>query len=306
MPYLCNGEIPPYQKTAVALGNFDGLHIGHMAVIHAAMQAAGQDMVPAVLKFREHPFFASGQSANQPYLLLSEPECEKRLREQGVAVYTYDFSAVRSLSPQAFVTDILARELHATAVSCGYNYRFGKNAAGDAALLRTLCEACGIEVHVCNEIFYQGEPVSSTAIRRALLAGDMQKANGMLGYLYSYDYTVVTGDQRGRLLGAPTINQFFPKEVLVPRYGVYASRVTVADKTYAGVTNIGLRPTIGHSAPRSETYIEGFRGDLYGQNPKVALLQFLRPEIKFDSLEQLSAQIASDAKRAADIVRESQ
>lgn len=285
------------RETAVALGNFDGLHVGHRAVITQMMHCAGQ-AAPAVLKFREHPALTEGA---KPFLLMSEADCVKRLQAQGIFVLTYDYPAVRSLSPEEFVRCILKDELRASSVSCGYNYRFGKDAAGDSQMLCSLCEKYGIRVAVSPEICFRGKPVSSTAIREALLRGDMTTANGMLGEPYSYDYTVVLGDQRGRLLGAPTINQFFPQEILVPRYGVYASMVETEGKKYAAVTNIGLRPTIGHSKPRSETYIEGFRGDLYGKNPRVSLLEYMRPEIKFDSLEQLGAQIAADAKEAARI-----
>ena len=297
MPFVYNLAQLKQQNTVVALGNFDGLHLGHRAVIDQMLDAAG-DAVPVVLKFREHPALSEGA---KPFLLMSEEDCEKKLREHGILVLTYDYSAVCFLSPEEFVEQILQEELRAVTVSCGYNYRFGKDAAGDADTLRSLCEQRGIKVLISPEVRWQGESVCSTAIRKALLRGDMETANGMLGDPYSYDYTVVLGDQRGRLLGAPTINQFFPENLLIPRYGVYASIVQTQGKTYAAVTNIGLRPTIGHSKPRSETYIEGFRGDLYGKNPKVSLLKYMRPEIKFQSLEQLGAQIAADAKLAEQI-----
>lgn len=280
------------KKTAVALGNFDGFHLGHMAVINSVKDKKNNGLIPLILKFREHPGAKLGKSTE----LLSH--CAETA---DVKTVFYNFSDVCDMTPDEFVDIILVKELNAGFVACGYNYHFGKNAAGDSELLCKLCGAAGIDAFVCDAVCFENEPVSSSAIRKALAEGDIRKANGMLGYEYSYNYTVVSGDKRGRLLGAPTINQFFPNDTAVPKFGVYAARVNVDGKIYPAVTNIGLRPTIGNSLPRSETFIEGFSGDLYGKNPTVSLIEFLRPEKKFNSLDELSAQIASDAVRAAEI-----
>lgn len=299
MPYISENFITEDKKTAVALGNFDGLHCGHMAVIRAAIDGARQEFVPVMLKFNEHPSrFLDGKPL--PMLLTAEQE-QKKLHLLGVKMVYYRFPDVRNLSPREFVEKVLVRELHAGLVTCGFNYHFAAGAAGNAELLSSLCQEYGIACRVCPQVLYNGTVISSSEIRKALLEGEIGIANRMLGYLYSYDHVVVEGDRRGRLLGAPTINQFFPAEALVPKYGVYASIATVNGKQYAAVTNIGLRPTIGHSVPRSETFIEGFSGDLYGKRPMVSLLEYMRPEMKFDSLEALGAQIAADARKAAQI-----
>lgn len=286
-------------KTAVALGNFDGLHRGHMAVINSVADKGNDGMIPIVLKFREHP----GKYLGRKTEFLCENEVtEEKLNSKKIKTVYYSFPEVCDMYPQEFVRKILVEELNAGFVSCGYNYKFGKSASGDSAELVRLCRREGIEVCVHDAVMFNGIPISSSNIRNALKNGDMKTANGMLGYEFSYDFTVVTGDKRGRILGAPTINQFFPDGMIVPRFGVYASRVNVDGKVYPAVTNIGLRPTIGNSKPRSETFIEGFSGNLYGKRPTVSVVEFLRPEIKFDSLEDLSRQIAIDAQRASEII----
>jgi len=283
----------PRQPVAAALGNFDGLHIGHAAVIEAAVRQKDRGFTPVVLKFREHPmrYFAPGERG----LILTDEEDERRIEAMGADVHYMDFTAVRDMSPERFVDEILRDSLGVRFVSCGYNYRFGKNAAGDADTLKTLCEKRNIEVRVCGRVDCNGVPVSSTAIREALKNGDIPTANGMLGFAYSYCFEVVHGDARGRTLGAPTANQFFPPEVLTPKYGVYASAAEWNGKQYPAVTNIGLRPTVGGDSPRSETHILGFDGDLYGEYLRVAPIRYLRGERRFDSLAELSAQIAADA-----------
>ncbi len=284
---------------AAALGNFDGLHIGHAAVISAAVRQRARGFAPVVLKFREHPmrYFAPGERG----LILTDAEDERRIESMGARVEYMDFSAVRELSAEQFVDEILCGSLGVRFVSCGYNYRFGKNAAGSADLLKKLCAERNIEVRVCDRVDYHGIPVSSTAIREALKNGDIPLANGMLGYEYSWRLEVVHGDARGRMLGAPTANQFFPEELLTPKFGVYASWAEVDGRRMPAVTNIGLRPTIGGDIPRAETHISGFDGDLYGSFLRVAPIRYLRGERRFDSLEELSAQIAADAAESLKI-----
>ena len=286
---------------AAALGNFDGLHLGHTEVIEAAIRQRDRGFLPVVLKFREHPmrFFAPGARG----LILTDEEDEKRIRAMGARVEYLDFEAVRAYSPERFVDEILCGMLGAGFVACGENYRFGKNAAGDAKTLKKLCEQRNIGVCVCGMVEYRGRAVSSTAIRTALKDGDIALANGMLGYEYGYCLEVVHGDARGRTLGAPTANQFFPPRLLVPKYGVYASRAEIDGREYPGVTNIGLRPTVGGD-PRSETHLIGFDGDLYGRFLRVSPLRYLREERRFASLDELAAQIARDKARSLEIYRE--
>ncbi|MBQ6020490.1 MAG: riboflavin biosynthesis protein RibF [Clostridia bacterium] len=294
---MSENQNAPRQPVAAALGNFDGLHIGHATVIEAAVRQEARGFDPVVLKFREHPmrFFPGGERG----LILTDEEDGRRIESLGARVEYLDFSAVRGLSPAEFIDGVLL-PLGVRFVSCGYNYRFGKNAAGDAGTLKELCEKRNIEVCVCGKVEYHGTAVSSTAIREALKDGDIPLANAMLGYRYGYCFEVVHGDARGRALGAPTANQFFPPELLTPRYGVYVSSVEIGGRSYPGVTNIGIRPTVGGEA-RSETHIVGFDGDLYGSLLRVEPIRYLREERRFASLEELSAQIARDKAQSLEI-----
>jgi riboflavin kinase/FMN adenylyltransferase len=200
-----------------------------------------------------------------------------------------------SLSYEEFFYKILVEKLGATALSCGFNYRFGANAKGNPENLRELCEKQGIELFVSDAVLFEGEPVSSTRIRSLIKQGDIESANAMLGREFSYDFLVVHGDARGRTIDSPTINQFFTEDFIVPQYGVYASYSIIDGKKYPSVTNVGVRPTIeGTSKERSETNIIGFEGDLYDKPISVQLLKKIREEMKFSGLDELRAQIARD------------
>lgn len=284
---------------SVALGNFDGLHVGHAAVLRSAVVHAG-GAEPAVLMFRDHP--QRLLSGKMPPRLMTESLRSQELRRLGIKRELYmDFPAVRAMSPQAFFEELLCGRLQVKAVSCGYNYRFGADGAGDTDTLRALCAAHGVPLYVADCARYAGEPVSSSRIRRAVADGKVDDAYRMLGRPFSYDFKVVSGDQRGRLLGFPTINQFFPEDYAVPKFGVYAARAWVHGRYYPAVANIGVRPTIGTDSMRSETCILGFSGDLYGKNVEVGLLQYLRPEQKFSGLDALSAQMTQDSERSRGI-----
>ncbi len=278
---------------SVALGTFDGLHIGHRAVITADKTEYSRRVV---LMFTEHPQkLLTGASPGE---LVCRKKCEELLAEWGAEPHYEDFAAVCGYSPREFFEKIIIGELHADAVTCGFNYRFGKDACGDTALLGALCGEYGIKLTVCEAVEYGGVPVSSTRIREALRTGDIRKANAMLGRRYSYAFEVVRGDERGRTLGSPTINQFFSEDMTVPCFGVYASFTTVSGVRYPSVTNIGIRPTVGSSKERSETHIIGFSGDLYGTSPQVELVQKLRDEKQFSSIDELSRCIKEDRTAA--------
>jgi len=282
------------QTRAIALGAFDGLHTAHTAVLEAA--ARQEDHVPAVLLFDQHPQQALTGLA--PPRLLTDEEREFRLRELGLEILCAKFCEIMSLSPSEFFEEILLKRFSAGALCCGYDYSFGAGALGHVDELRALCEARGVLLRTTPEIDYKGAPVSSTRIRRALEEGNLDDANAMLGRAFGYAFPVERGRQVGRTLGAPTINQTFPAGFAVPRYGVYASQAFVEDRWLPSVTNIGIRPCFGGGKLCSETHILNFEGDLYGRRVPVRLLRFLRPELKFGSIEDLKKQIAVDISRA--------
>ena len=290
------------RKTAVALGSFDGLHRGHMSVIACTADFEREcGLSPHVLLFDNHPALVLRGFA--PDRILQKSLRDEILSSAGFETDTIPFIYIKDMDCREFFEKIIIGKLNAGAVCCGWNYRFGKGGEGDCETLKTLCEEYGVMLKIVPHVDYDGEPISSTRIRKAVENGDIPLANAMLGREFRYKSTVVSGHQRGRLIGAPTINQHFDKNFVLPKKGVYAS-VTVVDNTeYPSVTNIGLRPSFENEDFRSETCILGFSGDLYGQDIEVRLAEYLRDEIKFDSMEKLSAQIEKDAAKSREIFR---
>lgn len=288
----------PAEPRAIALGIFDGVHLGHRAVISHAVGVEGTHS--AVFTFQQPPW---ALPKNNAWELISPAVKLRALESLGVEeLIAADFEAIRDLSPRAFVETILRDTLHARMVFCGFNYHFGKDGAGDAALLRELCAKCGIEARTIEPVMLDGQPVSASRIRRCIEEGDVHQAARLLGRPFTIDFPVEGGQRLGRLLGTPTINQPLPPHFIRPRFGVYASSVEVDGRVTHGVTNIGVRPTVGADSPLAETWIADFDGDLYGKSVPVSLVKFLRPETRFDSLEDLQKQILKDARAARSAV----
>ena len=284
--------VPKTQPRCVALGIFDGLHLGHRRVISAASQGMPDGVLRTVYTFQPHTLTTKKATGR----LCLPAQRDALLEGMGVdELLEVDFATVCDLSPAEFVEQVLHRQLGAVQVSCGYNYRFGKGGRGDVSTLTALCEARGIKVQVVDSVEVDGQPVSSTAIRQALAEGDMDTARRLLGRGYRLCLPVVAGQHLGHRLGMPTINQPIPADLVCPRYGVYASCVEVDGQILSAVTNIGVRPTVGADAPLAETWILDFDGDLYGTTPSVYPLAYLREEQKFSSLEELQRQVAQDA-----------
>lgn len=291
------------RKTAVALGNFDGLHKGHIAVINEAVTEKSNGLLPCILTFDSHPQKTLRGSA--PKKIMTRSLCEKTAKELGCETVRISFEDVRNMSPEEFFNKILIKKLNVCFVSCGFNYRFGKNGVGNADTLRSLCKNAGIGFSCVGEVLYNDEPISSTRIRYAIENGDIENANNMLGRHFAYNTEVVHGDRIGKkLLGFPTINQLFPEWHVVPKNGVYASATEVDGRLYPSMTNIGKRPTVKGDELRSETCIIGFSGDLYGSHPEVKLIKLIRTEKKFPSLEALSEQLKKDSLTAEKIYNE--
>ena len=287
---------PKNNGTCVALGFFDGVHTGHRAVIGSCAAEKGEHPC-VVLTFRESPLKALGRST--PTLLSTNERKAELLAEIGVdEVIFADFNAVKDLSPQAFVTDVLRDKLHAKKVFCGFNYRFGQGGAGDTDLLTKLCEEQGIAVEVKEPVLREGERVSSSLIRRCIAEGDIEKANTLLGYPYAIEGAIDSGNHIGSAMGFPTVNIPIGEGLTVPRYGVYASAITIDGRRYKGATNIGVHPTVGaHDVPLCETFLLDFGGgDLYGKKATCELTAFVREEKHFGSIDELSAQIKKDCE----------
>ena len=284
----------------VAVGNFDGMHRGHGALICAMLEAARAAGVPGVVFT-----FENYTKADTPRLISPE-ERNRMLADLGVDILILgDFELLRDLSPETFIDEVLIKKCRCGRVFCGYNFRFGRRAAADAETLRTLMQRRGGDAVILPPVTAGGAPVSSTGIRRFITAGDLAKANDLLREPFSVTGTVEKGKRLGRRLGMPTVNQYFPEDQVVPRFGVYASVVRLSGKTYPAVTNVGVRPTVddGHRIT-SESYLFGFSGCAYGKKAKTSLLCFLRPERKFPSPEALRQQVEKDKKTALDYLTE--
>lgn len=282
------------KKTAVALGNFDGMHVGHTAVLEAAKGFSSQGLVPVAVLFDEHSLKAITGKA--PPMLMTAEERAHLIEKSGLKLETLIFGEIKELSPKEFFEDVLLKKLNAGAVCCGYNYRFGKDAAGTAQTLRELCVSHGIECRVADEVDVDLCAVNSSGIRRLIKDGEIKEANKMLGRNFGFTARVIDGDKRGRAWGFPTVNQEIPDELVMPRFGVYESLVTVDGERFKGVTNIGERPTVGTKKILSETHIINFDRNVYGQDVDVRLVRFIRPEKKFDSFDELVRQIKSDTE----------
>ncbi len=279
-------------ETAIALGTFDGLHRGHRQVLRAALQsgkpalAVTFDRPPRQTLLRK----TSGQ-------LLTAAEKRERLLKMGFRdVISLDFAAVRDLPPAEFLALLRARFSPAL-LCCGYNYRFGAGGAGDTALLAADCRAHGVALSVSDPVCYHGEAISSTAIRARIAAGEMPAAAEMLGEPFGFTAPVVHGDERGRTIGFPTVNQPYPDELIRPRFGVYRAIFTVDGKSYDAVVNFGVRPTYPLDCPLAETYILDFHETLYDRTARVAFAEFYRPERPFESLAALREQIARNVEQ---------
>lgn len=287
---------PRGKASAVALGFFDGVHLGHRAVIARMVAAAEeQGLVPTVFTFST--VGRAPDSKGSLTLLQTEREKERIMEAMGVQqIVVPPFEAFMQFSPQQYVDTLLCDVLNARVLVCGDDYRFGKAAAAGVEQLRQLAAARDVQVITVPPVLLDGEVVSSTRIRQAVSGGNMVLAQQLLGAPFSMTGEVVRGKQLGRYLGSPTINLNLPPEFALPAYGVYHSWVTTPQGSYHGATSVGVRPTVEGAQPNCETFLLDFAGDLYGQPVTVSLLQMLRGEEKYQNLDALAEQIKRDVQ----------
>lgn len=294
-------SIPDKAPTAVAVGYFDGVHLGHRSVIAATLAEQANGLSACVFSFTMHTDSPAKKKGAGRLQSLSTKE--RTIAALGAdQLMLPDFSLFMGLSPAEFAVEVLHKGLHAKVVCCGYDYHFGKGGVGDATLLQSLLAPYDIEVRQIPAVLDEGEPVSSTRIRTALESGKIETANRLLGRPFAIDFPVVHGQQLGHRLGFPTANQPFPTDFILPKFGVYATRVWVDGVPYVGATNVGRKPTVGSELVAAESFLLDWSGDLYGKSIETEFLAFLRPEEKFSSLEALSAAIGQNAAEAKKIV----
>lgn len=285
----------------VAIGNFDGVHRGHLKLIERIREAAqARGTVPVVLTFDPHPPRVL-RPDKAPPLLMTLQQKAATLENDGVAgLAVVSFSAAMAAwEPEQFVRRVLVDWLRASEVWVGADFLFGRNRTGTFSLLRTLGQQWGYRAEKVEPVRYRDFIISSTRIRRLLTEGRVDEASALLGRHYALTGDVVRGQQRGRLLGFPTANLSTANE-LVPMPGVYATLVSVDGHTFRAVTNVGVRPTFGDAlAPTVESHLLDASPDLYGQTLQVAFVQRLRDEQRFADVDALRGQIAADVAQAA-------
>jgi len=297
---LARGVPDSLKGSIVALGNFDGFHLGHQAVASRAVARAFHERRPVIVAtFDPHPvrFFKPDVP---PFRLTTLDQREALFTHAGAdAMLVFEFGAeLASMDAEAFVADVLGKRIGAAGVVTGDDFSFGKGRTGDAALLAKVGREHGIGAEAVAQVVLDGERISSGRIREALIAGDTATATHMLTRDYAIEGVVLRGDRRGRELGYPTANLDLG-DYLRPKYGIYAVRVTLEDGTeHPGVASLGVRPTFEPPQELLEAHLFGFEGDLYGRKIEVALHAFIREERKFDSVEALVAEMRKDEAQA--------
>lgn len=281
-------------QSAVTIGKFDGIHIGHRKLLDRISECRKDGLIPVAVAL-----VMDGRH------IYTSHEIRPLFEENGVEVlveYGFDYR-MRNMSPEQFVKEILAERLNARFVCVGDDFRFGRNREGDTLELARLGRKYGIETEIVEREKIDGSIVSSTRIRAMLDEGDVSGVSRLLGRYYYLSGTVVHGRKLGRTMGFPTVNLEVPEDKYIPVNGVYASYVTHGDRRYASVTNIGVKPTVeGYNKTGVETYIFDFDSQIYGEEIKVELVDFLRKEMKFDSLGVLKVQIEADKDKARSIL----
>ncbi len=286
----------------LAIGVFDGVHLGHKALLsELKRQADENDLIAGVVTFRKHPATILPDQQRLPHLT-SLAEKIRLLREEGVAfIVTLSFTLeLAQVSAEHFVS-LLKKHSRMRGLVIGSDFALGRNREGNAETLARLGRDTGFSVTVVPPAKLDGEVVSSTAIRNALASGDMDKVRRMMSRYFSLEERVVTGNGRGADLGYPTANLDTDPEQALPADGVYATWAYIDDKPLPAVTNIGRRPTFGGGERIVEVYIMGYQGNLYGSRLKIDIIERLRGEIRFDSATALTTQIEDDIKKAEGI-----
>jgi riboflavin kinase/FMN adenylyltransferase len=291
---------PPWLVHPVlALGNFDGLHRGHLKIIERVKRGAAEHGgTPMAMTFDPHPPRVV-RPDKAPPLLMTKTQRLEALHRAGITCvavvrFTHELS---EWAPEQFVRTVLADWLRVSEVWVGANFLFGHGRSGNFSLLRTLGQQHGFRADKIDPVRYKDFVVSSTRIRRLVTEARMDEAGALLGHPYFLDGTIVEGRKRGQTIGFPTANMVTENE-LIPPHGVYATTMTIDGIVHGGVTNIGVRPTFNESDTTIETHLLRYSGDLYGRRVRLSFVQRLRDERRFDSVDALRAQIDADRRRA--------
>lgn len=292
------------EDTVITLGKFDGLHSGHRYLLeHLQATKQSEQLKSVIFTFTRPPREKIEQETQR---VLSTIEEKEYIFEQKQIDYLieYPFTQEVMCMPAEEFVDMLVRKLHVKAVIVGTDFRFGYQRTGDPELLKKLGSLYGFKVTVVKKKQYHGEDISSTMIRDMIQAGEIHTANELLGYDYFFQGRIGHGNKIGRTIGIPTINLLPASEKIVPPFGVYASLVEIGQAWYGGITNIGIKPTVGdHNPIGVETHVFDFTRDIYGQTVRIHLKEFLRPEKKFASVAEMKLQISKDMENVAEMLQ---
>lgn len=289
------------KPTAVALGNFDGVHLGHQELIRQAVKKAGDaGLKSAVFTFSNHPKDLLPKEKKVKNILVKSDK-ERIIESLGVDyLFNVPFTRrIMTMSPAAFVEELLLDKFNMKAAFCGFNYHFGHKAQGNPEVLRQMGARHGYEVTEIPPYKIKGEIVSSSLIRTLIASGQVEQCKTYMGRHYAIGGEVVVGNRLGKKLGFPTSNLVIDPSMVTPPNGVYVTCCTYNGVRYPSVTNVGHKPTIGHYNKNVETHIFDFDKELYGKQITVEFFQKTRDEVKFDSVEELSAQIVRDCRQAS-------
>lgn len=288
------------RPSAVALGNFDGVHLGHQELIKRTVEKArSEGLAAAVFTFSSHPKNLLPKEKKVKNIIVREDK-EKLIASLGVDyLFNVPFTkAIMTMSPQDFVKKLLVDKFNMKAAFCGFNYHFGYKAAGNPEVLRSLGQTLDYQVTEIPPYKIKGEVVSSSLIRTLIASGQVEKCRTYMGRHYTIGGEVVVGNRLGKKLGFPTSNLVIDPSMVTPPNGVYVTYCTYNGVRYPGVTNVGIKPTIGHYNKNVETHIFNFDKELYGKHITVEFLKKTRDEVKFDSVRELSEQIVRDCRDA--------
>ncbi len=285
------------KELCAALGDFDGVHLGHIAVINTALRCCG-NFTPAVYTFAHNCKNASVITDNE--------QKEKVILSLGIEKVIFDdFDSIKDYSPLQFVKEILNDKYNIKTVVCGKDFRFGKDAEGNVLILKKLCDENGISLITVDSVDVGGNKISSTDIRNSIENGDMECAAKMLGRPFCVNGIVTHGKGLGHTKKTPTVNISFKENVVIPAFGVYITKTSIDGTEYNSISNVGIRPSVENTdKPNIETNIFDFDSDIYGKNISISFIKMLRPEIKFESSDKLFEQIKKDILTAKEYFSE--
>lgn len=285
-------------ETAVALGNFDGIHIGHQYLIEEMIKKAKErNLKSSILLFKNHTRTILKNKCKTPlYIITSNNQKLEILNQLGIeTVYTINFDEnIMKLSSKEFVENIIVRKLNSKLVTVGFDYKFGYKALGDSNYLKKLGMEKGFSVDVIDPIYVGEDIVSSTIIRNLIKLGDIDKGNKLLGRYYTITGTIIGGKNRGSKIGYPTANIKLDHNYIIPKTGVYKTITLLGDKKYLSLTSIGYNPTFKEKELKIENHILNFSHNIYGKPIKIEFIKFIRDNIKFGTVEELIKQIKMD------------